>query len=252
MPTTPKKFIFPSKILFALGLAVIVFYTVGSFSTMNWGSVKLDSDNYVTVTGKSSSKIKNQLASFNASVSSENEDRAAALESANTQMATIISEGKKFGIEDDDMKTQGVNVYQNQEAYYENGYQKFRPGNWVASLNIELKLRDGTKASEFATALTNLGISNLYGPNFTADDESVNESTLLADAILDARSKAEAVAVASGKKLGPVLRVVEGYAADNGGIVYAMMDKGMGGGGGGFTPGSTEFEKTVTVTYSLQ
>ena len=67
-------------------------------------------------------------------------------------------------------------------------------------------------------------------------------------ALKNAGEKAAIVAKSSGRTLGKIISIVEGYAPAQ--TFYRM--EGGGGGGGGIEPGSGTVNKTVTVTYELE
>ena len=249
MPFSKKSFIFSRSFLLLLGLAVIVFNAYLFLKEFLWGVFKMENDKNVTVTGNYRSKKKNQMATFNASVQAIDADKSKALEMANQKMASLLDSVKSFGLADEDIKTNNMNVYQQQEMYYDDGIQKSRGTNWVASIGLEVNWKAIDKANEFASMLASQWINDLYGPNFALDVNAMDQTTLLTDAINNATTKAEALAKASGRSLGGIMRVVEGYDSQVPGPI--MFDRGMGGGGNGLVAGSTDVSKTVTVTYYL-
>jgi uncharacterized protein len=204
----------------------------------------------VTVVGEASNQEANQVASYNAGVNAVNDNKDAAIKEVNDKVSAMIESVKEFGVADADIKTSNLNIYQNQESYYEEGSQKQRLGQWNVSNSVEIKLRDITRASELAELLSQSGANNVWGPNFALDETAEAEDGLTEQAIENAREKAARMAEASGARLGKVLQVSEGSSA---GIVtpFARMD-GMGGGGIPTEPGSTTVTKMVTVTFELR
>lgn len=205
----------------------------------------------VTVVGEASNQETNQVATFNAGVNAVNDNRDVAIKEVNDTISAMIESVKKFGIADADIKTQNMNIYQNQESYYEEGSQKQRLGQWNVSNTVEIKLRDVAKASELTELLSKSGANNVWGPNYSLDETAGAEDALTEKAIENAREKAERMAAASGARLGKVIQVVEG---SSGGVVtpFARMDQGAGGGGAPMEPGSTMVTKMVTVTFELK
>jgi len=156
----------------------------------------------------------------------------------------------KFGIERSDIKTENLNIYQQEESYWEEGRQKTRPGQWRVSNNVSIILRNVDRASELSKVLTQTGATNVYGPNFSFDDTKEVEELLIKDAIENARSKAQKIADLSGKKLGGILNVSEGYSSSP---VVPYLRSNMGGGGGmPIEPGSGVVSKTVTVVFEIK
>jgi len=180
----------------------------------------------VTVLGSADTQTQNQIASFTAGVSNVNDDKNVAIETVNDQVATLIDSVKAFGIPEGNIQTQNLNIYQQEEL--EPGSSRVRPGQWRVSNEINIRLEEIDRASELANLLAESGATNVYGPNF----------------------KAEAIAASTGRSLGKVLNVVEA-GSSNGVIPLARMD-GFGGGGTPIAPGSTQVNKTLTVTFELK
>jgi uncharacterized protein len=232
-------------IIFVVGIALMATAYFTPWKHISWGKVKIAHGDIVTVTGEAKTKQKNQKATFSAGVNAISDNKETAIADVNKKVQAIVDAVKTFGIGSDDVKTQHLNVYQNEEQYYEDGRQKFRQGQWRVSNTVEITLTDVDRASELADILTKSGANNIYGPNFVVDDTGDTESGLLDEALKNAREKANKIATSVGRTLGQVTSVTEGYQPMP---VYRMEG---GGGGGGLEPGSATVTKTVTVTYEL-
>lgn len=253
MPTTKTKpFLRSTRFLVALGVAVILLWAVTALAQMKWGILKLGSERTITVVGTSQLQQNNEVATFNATINASNEVKETAYNEASTKMNALIEEVKKFGIEEKDIKTTYVNVYQQEEPYFEDGVQKYKPMNWRASISLEIILRDITKADSLAGVLTSNSAGDLYGPNYSTDNTKTDEATLLTKAVENAREKANALASQQNLRIKGVQSVVEGVSSTNN-IVYGM-ERAMGGGGAdpAFAPGSSQVSKSVTVTYIVE
>ncbi len=204
----------------------------------------------VTVTGMAQSQKTNEIARFTAGVNAVNDNKEKAVAEVGEKVTALIQSVKQFGIADKDIQTQNMNIYQTQEQYYEGGSQKQRLGQWNVSNTIEITLREVGKAQELTDLLSKSGANNVYGPNFSIDEGSNKDMGLTEEAIKDARTKAAAMAQASGAKLGKVLAVSEGGSSANY-PVYSMKAEGMGG-ATPVEPGSTTVSKSVTVTFELR
>lgn len=231
-------------------LVLMVLIGAGAFFLPSWGRLTLDPPRTVTVVGEAKSQEKSQIAIFSAGVNAYNDDKNAAVNEVNNQVSAIIDAVKGFGIPAEDIKTQSLNIYQNQESYYEDGRQKYRPGQWNVGNTIEIKLRNVDQASALAGLLTQSGATNVWGPNFTFDDTSDAATALFDAAFENAREKAGKVAESAGKKLGTVVSVVEAGAVQQTAPMYRM--EGGGGGGAPTEPGSGIVTKSVTVTFELK
>jgi len=205
----------------------------------------------ITVIGSAQSQVSNQIATFSVSVDIQNKDKQKAVNEAAAKANEIVGALTSFGIPDKDILTQNMNIYQNQDPYYENGTTVYKPGDWHANYSISITLRDLTRSDALTALLVKFEKTTMYGPNLTIDQAQIDEASILVKAIVDAKTKAEKIAKASGKKLGAVISIVEG-SNYNGTIMYGDL-KGLGGGGGlPVEAGSTTVSKTVTVTFRLR
>ncbi|MEK7526591.1 MAG: SIMPL domain-containing protein [Patescibacteria group bacterium] len=245
-------------VVFSLGLAIFLLLGILGMNTLgiSWGKVEFLPASTITVTGEAKKQESNQIANFYAGVSASNDDKQEAIDEVNTKMTDIVKKIKEFGIEDKDIQTQNVNVNENQQAeilIYPPTDSK-QQAKWSANNSITITLRDVAKAQALTDMLTATGATNVSGPNYSLDSYSDASEDLLADAIVDAKTKAEKIAKASGRRLGKVITVSEG-----GSPVYypvALESKGRGGDTTSVPtpvePGSQTVYKSVTVVFELR
>ena len=219
---------------------------------IEWGKIRWQDSETITVTGIAKSIQKNQIASFSAGVDSVQSDKDKAIQEVNTKVADLIKAVKNFGIDEKDIKTQNLSVYQQEESYYENGAQRTRKGQWRVNNSIEIKLREVDKASELTTLLTSSGATNTYGPNFTFEDTSSAEKELFEAAMKDAEEKAEILARVSNRKTGKVVNIIEGSNYSSSPLYAAKVMDGMGGGGAPVEVGSGTVSQSLTVVFELK
>lgn len=228
-------------------LVIMLLVMLMPWKNVNWGKVQLKQPEIVTVMGEAKTQQQNQLARFTAGVNIVKEKKEDAVLEVNQKVVALIDSLKTFGIAPEDIKTQNLSVYQQQDLL-----KSTTKALWSVNNSIEIVLRDVNKTMDLTNLLNSSGANNVYGPNFGFDDTSAIQKTLFADAINDAKSKAEIIAKASGRKLGKVVVVNEG---SNGGIspLYsAKADIGGLGGGAPVETGSATISQTVTVSFELQ
>jgi len=233
-------------------VGIILLAVVGGwlFPKMNWGKITWSQAETVTVMGEARSQASNQIASFTAGVDAVNDNKDSAIGEVNSKVEELLKAVKEFGVPSEDVKTNNISIYQNEEMYWDNGVQKSRKGQWRVSNSVEVTLRDLTKASELTNLLSSSGANNVWGPNIRMDDTSEVEKSLFDQAMNDAKEKAEIIAKSSGRKLGKVVTAVEGGASSVDVPMYAARD-GMGG-GASVEPGSATVSKSMTVTFELR
>jgi len=227
-----KKFLL--ILLFFLGLGLLIKFVPFS----------LEPSASITVTGEAKLDLTSQIANFSAGVTATNEDKQTAINEVNTQMTKIIQAVKDFGIDEKDIQTQQVSVYQTKEE------RLSVKDVWQASNSISLKLRNIDQASTLADLLQQSNATNVYGPNYSLDDTTQAQADLLSKAIDNAREKAEKIAVASKRKLGQVITVSEGGTVMPGPVFRAMsVAESV---PTPVEPGSETVYKSVTVTFELK
>lgn len=228
-------------------LGVLYFFPWGDIT---WGRIIQSSEGVVTVTGYAESEETNQMAVFTAGVNVVDDDKDKAVEEVNTKMTDLLKAVKDFGIAEEDIKTQSVSVFQLQETS-PNVPGRVKPGQWSASNNVEIIMRDVDKAGGLTDVLNKSGATNVFGPSFQLDTKKQADDTLLEAAVADARTKAERMARAGGTKLGRVISIVEGGQAPT---IFPLMraeakDLSV---SAPVEVGTTKVSKTVTVVFGLR
>lgn len=230
---------------------IVVFFLTSFFlpwQLVSWGRFKVLPGETITVTGEAKTQLKNQVAIFSAGVSEVSDNKDKAISEVNQKVEKIIEAVKAFGIPAEDIKTQNLSVYQQEETYSEEGRQKSRLGQWRVNNTIEVKLKEIEKAGELADLLTQSGANNVYGPSFSIEETTAEENALLGEAIKNAQTKAETIAKAGKRRLGKILNVTEGNQTS-----FYPLRAGEGlGGAAPVEPGSQTIQKTVTVTFEVK
>lgn len=232
-----------------LGFFFIAWVLFSVADKVGLGLSSIFSKRTITVTGSSTRQQTNQLASFNATVSSKNADKLTAVTEVTKKSEKLIADLKQFGVADKDLKTQSLNIYREQTPYWEDGVQKYKDGDWNVSIAIDITLRDLIKSSELTNLLAKSETSNIYGPSFSLNEGESDKTALLKTAFDNAKAKADSLASGMNMKVGKVKSVVEG--ANNGSPIYTAKGEDMGG-GGGMEPGSSNVSTILTVTFELR
>lgn len=220
---------------------------------VNWGKISILPASTITVTGEAKQDLTSQIANFSAGVTATNIDKQTAVNEVNSAMEKIIKSVKDFGIDEKDIQTQQVSVYQTKEDRPEIMIYPPRPSGkdvWQASNSISIKLRNIDQASALTDLLQQSNATNVYGPDYSLDDTTQAQADLLSKAIDNAREKAEKIAVASKRKLGKIITVSEGSAIMPGPVFRAMsVAESV---PTPVEPGSETVYKSVTVTFELK
>ncbi|KKS14588.1 MAG: Outer membrane protein [candidate division WWE3 bacterium GW2011_GWC1_41_7] len=237
------------NIPFLLITSVLMLSIVGAYLISTLSISIVPSKDTVTVTGISRNYEKNSMAAFSASITVVNKDKEAAVSEMNEKASAVVNALIDSGIPTSDIKTSNVSVFRDQiwnETTQETEYR-----DWRASTTVDIRVTDTTKISSIADLLAQLDTTEIFGPNFRADSTNYDEAGLLLSALEDARSKADALAVAGNRKLGKMVSIVEGSEQ---GLAPIILSERQGFGGAGdmeIQPGTTPVYKYVTVTYRL-
>jgi len=204
----------------------------------------------VTVSGEANLEEMNKLASFTVSIEGEDEEKDKAVKDLEERSARVIKLVKDFGIEDKDIETETMNVYQ--ESIWDDGEK--RKGDWKASTSISLVLREVDKSSKLTSLLNSSDIERVNGPNFYIDeDDKENDKELFEMAVKDAREKAELLAKSAGRRLGEAVKISEGSSSQPsvykamGGVMELSTDSSM-----PVEVGSSKLSKSVVVVFELK
>lgn len=138
--------------------------------------------------------------------------RAADALAANNALAgKLVDAVRGTGVAASDVRTSSLSI----NPQIEDGERAEREGRaprirgYLVTNNLELRLRDLSKASSVLDALIAAGANNVQGPRFSLADAAPAERAAERAAILDARAKADNYAAALGKRVVRVIRVSE-------------------------------------------
>jgi len=248
-----SSFLSKSIIVFVLAMAVIALTRFTPLSP-HWGSTEQRMQSTITVTGYAKVDKNNQIAQFNAGFEAIDADKTAATNQVNKGMNDLLEQIKALGIEDKDIKTTQVSVYQETDVYEIGGRPEREKSDYRASINVTVKLRNLDLSDQLLTVMQNSGSNQISGPNFMLDDESMADEELLGLAVANAKERALVLAQANNQKVGKMLQVSEyGFspypayesAPMMGGVAKDMMVS------ANLEPGSSTVTTTVSVTFEL-
>lgn len=208
------------------------------------------------------------VAELSFGVLTEGGKNLSALQKQNSEKVNaIIAFLKEQGVEEKDIKTQSYNISPRYQYYScppvilkgEESAPVSRPCppseiiGYSVSQSTLVKVRDLDKAGDIVAGVVDRGANTVSGPTFTIDDPAQLENEARAEAIKKAKEKAQAIAQASGFRLGKLLTIQEGISYPQPIPFYAIEQA-----KGGETtppqiePGSQEVRANVTLTYEIK
>ena len=198
----------------------------------------------ITVGGTASVTTVPDRATFTFGVDTRAQTAKQALADADAAIERVVDAVKGAGVAGRDVQTQQVSLYPqtSSDGRHIEGY--------AANASITVRVGNLDQAGAIVDTAVAAGASSVYGPSLERSDADELRNQALADALADARTKAEALAEAAEGSLGQVISVTE-----NGGSVvpplpYAAAETAVR--DAAIEPGTQEIQATVTVTFELQ
>ncbi|HEX3709716.1 MAG TPA: SIMPL domain-containing protein [Pseudolabrys sp.] len=201
-------------------------------------------DRLVTVTGEASISVKPDTAVIRVGVNSQGKTAKAASEANAREMTAVLAAIKADGIEDRDIQTSHLSL---QPQYDPNKAGTARLLGFQVTNQLTVKIRDIGKLPAFLDSTVAAGANEMSGIEFIVSEQSKLLDRVRAEAIADARRKAELYARAAGTKVGHVVSIMdEGAAPPPRPVMQAMRA-----GAVPIAPGEQTLRAAVTVSYEL-
>ncbi len=218
--------------------------------------------NTITVSGTGKAEVTPDVATVTFTVREDAATVALAQEEVNVKMNAAIDFVKKQNIEEKDIQTSNNSFYPkyNQVApcyNYPCPQVAQKIVGYEVSRSVTVKIRAVDTAGAVIDGLASLNVTDLQGPTFTIDDEDAVRAEARAEAIEDARAKAEELAA----DLGVDIIRITGFSESGDGSyppMYARMEAmDMAAGSAVKTTadlpvGENEYVANVTITYEIR
>lgn len=208
---------------------------------------------YIMVSAEGKTIVSPDVAEASFSVVSQGKNPEQLSSENNGKMSVVVENLASHGVDKKDVKTTSYNL---SPSY---GYDKNTGRSYIYSYTLTqtilVKVRDLQKVSEIIGGLTPLGINQIGGVSFTVDEPEKFLAEARADALKNARAKADAMASESGAKLGKILNVAEfqnqpptPYFKERAlGVAMAPSMPAP-----AIEPGTQEIKVQVSLTYALE
>jgi uncharacterized protein YggE len=198
----------------------------------------------VTVNGSASVIAVPDRATFSFGVDARGETASEALSAASAAAKKVTDAVKKAGVDGKDIQTQNISLstLTSSDGRHIEGY--------AANASITVRARDLDRAGGLVDAAVAAGANGVYGPSLDRSDAEELADKALADAVDDARQKAEALAKAAGGSLGQVISVSESGASAPP-MPYATREAALAT-DVAIEPGTQEIQASVTVVFELR
>ena len=153
-------------------------------------------DDHVTVTGTAQRAVAPGAATWRAEAVEADDDPRAAFERCSARLNALVERLDGLG----EVATEAVVVQPRWEERGQSGAEA------IGAVRVRAA---AARAGDVAQAAMAAGADRLHGPRFEYDDADGVRRELLGEAVADGRGKAERLAAAAGRRLGPVRQIVE-------------------------------------------
>ncbi|MCF8243070.1 MAG: SIMPL domain-containing protein [Melioribacteraceae bacterium] len=186
-----------------LSLSIVV--SVIIFSSV-WSAAR-SADQTITVTGSAKQEITSNFAVLRGTLITRNFNASSAYTELQNQMPSVLKFLSGFGFEKEDVEFFTINSYPIFELNNQ-GYQTQNISSYVYNQRIEIKSSDVFKIKEISLALASLiekGIEfNVEPPEYLFTNIDELKISMQAEAALNAKMRAEQIAEATDRSLGPL------------------------------------------------
>lgn len=208
-------------------------------------------DTGITVSGEGRVSASPDLARLSLGVSALAPSVSEAREQAASALSAMIQSLRDNGVDEDDIQTQQLSIQP--EYNFDNGQQTLR-GFRVTNI-VDVKIREIDRTGEIVDGAAAAGgdTTQIMGLSFTIDDPTSLQDQARAEAVEDARQKAQTIADAAGVDLGDPIRISEG----GGTVPVPVFERGFAADaaqqvGTPIEPGELDVVISVSVTFDLQ
>jgi hypothetical protein len=164
--------------------------------------------NAIYVTGTGTVYAAPDMATIQIGVQGRNSDPKTAVSDTNQRMNAILATLKELGIEDKDLRT--TNISLSAQADYDpvTGQPK-GTYTFVSENTLSVTVRDLGKIGDALGRAVDAGANNIYGVSFGVSDPARLEADARAQAMADAKSRADQLAGAAGVGVGAPISISE-------------------------------------------
>ena len=204
----------------------------------------------VTVGGEATIALTPDLAQATGGVTTEAKTVREASDANAQAMNAVIAALKETGIADKDIQTSQFTVAPIYSQNRAGRADEPRITGYRASNQVRFNIRDIAKVSEVLDRAISAGATDLRGVTFTVSDTSKAKDQARAEAIADARRRAEIYARAVGAQVGRAIAVTETGTAPPRPMVMARGAEAAAA-PPPIAPGETTLQISVTVSFEL-
>jgi hypothetical protein len=201
---------------------------------------------HITVAGTGTLSVAPDVAEVHAGVTREDASAARAMQQADAAMRKVVEAIRQQGVPARDIQTTQYSL----QPVYDHHDGKSRLRGYRADNQVRVTVRDLARVGGLLDAVVSAGANQIQGIGFRVDKPETHLDRARADAIADARRKADIYAKAAGVRVTGVLAVEEGGAPVP--RPFAAMRAEHMAADAVIEPGEQELRASVSVTFQIQ
>jgi uncharacterized protein len=201
----------------------------------------------ISVSGSGTVKVKPDVADVSFGVTVQKDKAKDASQAAAEQMTKVVDALKAAGVADNDIQTQMISL----QPIYDYTGSLPRLQGYQSDNQVDVTIRDLTKAGETIDAAVAAGANNVSGITFRVNDQDAANAQARDAAMKDAKSKADALASAAGVSITGVISITDVSSPSQPPIYYGREAGAAVDATTPVQPGKVDMEVTVTVVYSI-
>lgn len=186
-------------------LAIVALALAAFSCSISPAALADDTPRTVNVRGEAEKRVAPDMATLRVEVLSENIDAAAARREADTLTLAALETLREAGLADADIDSTALSI--NPQYRWLKDARKQELTGFRVSRGITARVMDLEKLGPLLEALSDGGVNRVQPPTLgVAEDEAIRRE-LLAEASINARERAQAIADALGERLGEVMHI---------------------------------------------
>lgn len=222
--------------------------------TVPISELKPSSNRLLTISGTGKVIASPDEVTVIAGVETKSKTAKEAMDTNSKIMKDLIDAVKKFGIDEKDIATIGVNIYP--DYYYPNNGGPSQIVGYSAWNQVNIKTKEIDKAGELIAVITEAGATSISGVEFRLSEDNQANIDALNLAYDNALAKAKSLASKVGVEIVGIYSVTESGAETPPQPVSYSMEKAVGGEGGvtppPVQPQNIEVISNISVSYLIK
>lgn len=165
----------------------------------------------IQVSGEGRVEVSPDLAVITLGVTKEANEASEAMALVSEDMSAVVQELRAVGIAAKDLQTQQISLHPvwSNGGLLSSGSDQRRITGFSASNTVNLRVRDLDQLGEVLDRVLRAGANQFQGLRFDVADQAELQDQMRANAVADARHKAQILAEAAGVTLGPVRSITD-------------------------------------------